>query len=145
LLLPVLNVPQGLTNEQFSGFSQRLKVTLSKEGLPPGQTLIQGSRAAGTVTPGASDIDVHHVVSDEHFDALVKQRLGETSGRSQALIEQYASDQQRMTARGISRTLESNLWENVYPSLPSNDVTKIQFSIIKAASPFNNGPFISVP
>jgi len=117
---------------------------MTAEGLPQGKTLVQGSRAAGTARAGESDIDILHIVSDENFDALVNQRLGETSGRNQALIQQYATDQQRMTGRGISLTFEKNLWKNVYPSLPANDVTKIQFSIIKAGSPFNNGPFVPV-
>jgi len=118
---------------------------MGDEALPEGDTFIHGSRAAGTARAGESDIDVLHVVSDQDFDALVNRRLAETSGRNQELIQDYATEQQRITARGISRTFESDLWENVYPSLSANDVTRIQFSIVKASSPFNKGPFIPVP
>ncbi|MGC4059326.1 MAG: nucleotidyltransferase domain-containing protein [Aquabacterium sp.] len=140
-----LDIPQGISGGQFGSFSSNLKSVMEAENLPPGQTFVQGSRANGTAKPGSSDIDILHVVSDEHFDSLVQQRLSETTGKNQAQINQYATEQQRLPARSISRTFESALWEDVYPTLPSNDVTKIQFSIVKESSGFKNGPLISIP
>lgn len=83
-------------------------------------------------------------MSDENFDAFVKKRVAETPGGSGAQIEEVAMKQERIRARGVSRTFESNLWDQVYPSLPAGDVTKIQFSIVKPSSPFNTGPFIPI-
>lgn len=135
-------LPQGLSQSQFDKFSHAIKDTMQAENLPLGETFIHGSRANGTAKHGISDIDVVHVVSDEQFAALLAKRLEETTGRNREIIEKNAAFQQRISARGISRTFESNLWKDVYQSLPTADVTKIQFSIVTKSSPFNKGPFI---
>ncbi|MCE3608097.1 nucleotidyltransferase domain-containing protein [Massilia sp. P8910] len=139
-----LNVPQGLTEKQFENFSEKLRYVMEKENIPVGETFIQGSRASGAAKPGISDIDILHIVSDQDFDALVARRLTETAGKSRNAIEKRAIEQQRIDGRGISHTLLSNIWEHAYPTLPGSDVTRIQFSIMKKTSPFNDGPFISV-
>ena len=137
-----LTVPQGLSVRQFEQFSASLRGVMKAEGLPPGETYVQGSRAGGRARPGGSDIDVLHVVSEAHFNAFVAKRLAETSGKPQRQIEENARTDQIIHARGISRTFESSVWENAYPALPGADFTKVQFSIVRQGSPFINGPLI---
>ncbi len=138
----VLKIPQGLSKAEFDGFSRSLKSVMEVEKLPVGKTSVHGSRASGGAVSGSSDIDILHVVSDADFEKLVAKRLAETTGRIKKLIQKNAETQQRINARGISRILEKQIWETVYPVLPKSEISKIQFSIVKESSPFNKGPFI---
>ena len=139
----VPSIPKGLSDKQFADFSSRLRTLMSEEGLPPGDTFVHGSRASGAAATGA-DIDIVHVVSEDAFDAFVKKRVAETPGGSGAQIADIAAKQGRVRARGVSRTFEQNLWQDLYPSLTADEVSKIQFSIVKPSSPFNVGPFVPI-
>jgi hypothetical protein len=136
-----LNIPQGLTKKQFAEFSNSLQSVIKAENLPQGKVVVHGSRAKGTAVEGKSDIDVLLVVSDEEFGAFAAKRLAEASGGNRKKILQTVKNQQRIRARGISQTFETNLWDQVVPTLPKN-VTKVQFSIVTEGSKFNQGPFI---
>ena len=136
------NVNAGLSPGEFQEFSRSLRGVMATEKLPPGETFVHGSRASGSATRGVSDIDVIHIVSDEEFASFVAKRLNETTGRTQKLIAENAWNQQRVNARGISRTFESNVWENVYSKLSPDNVTKVQFSIATKNSLFNKGPYV---
>jgi hypothetical protein len=136
-----LNIPQGLTKKQFTEFSNSLQSVIKAENLPQGKVAVHGSRAKGTAVEGKSDIDVLLVVSDEEFGSFAAKRLAEASGGNRKKILQTVRNQQRIRARGISQTFETNLWEQVVPTLPKN-VTKVQFSIVTEGSKFNQGPFI---
>lgn len=104
---------------------------------------MHGSRAKGTARPN-SDIDIKVILSDENFAKLVEKRLKETTGRSKQLIEKTVNNQQRIRARGISNTFESNLWEEVFPTINKSGIEKIQVSVMKKGSPFNTGPSIII-
>jgi hypothetical protein len=98
-------------------------------------------RAKGTAVEGQSDIDVLLVVGDKEFGEFSAKRLAETTRGNRMKILQTVKNQQRIRARGISKSFETNLWEQVAPTLPNN-VTKVQFSIVTEGSKFNQGPFI---
>jgi len=133
-------VPRGLTQREFREFSAATRDAMAKEGLPPGETYVHGSRGYGKVDR-QTDIDVIHIVSNEEFAALLNKRIAETSGRNQKILIKNAENQLRMTARSASHDLETLLWKNAYPTLPDS-VTNIQFSVATRNSPFNKGPFI---
>lgn len=54
------------------------------------------------------------------------------------------NNQQRIRARGISNTFESNLWEEVFPAINKSGIEKIKVSVMKKGSPFNTGPSIII-
>jgi nucleotidyltransferase-like protein len=68
----MLNVPQGLSEEQFAALSARVR---SAAGHYSDDNQIQGSRVVGTARPD-SDIDIAIRVSRERFDEIVQQRFG---------------------------------------------------------------------
>jgi hypothetical protein len=137
----VLDIPQGMSRQQFSDFSDALRSVVKEEKLPQGNILVHGSRSKGTAIEGQSDIDVLLVVSDKEFGAFAAKRLAEASGGNRKKILQTVKNQQRIRARGVSQTFETKLWEQVFPTLPKN-VTKVQFSIVTEGSKFNQGPYI---
>ncbi|MDN6886173.1 LysM peptidoglycan-binding domain-containing protein [Variovorax sp. CAN2819] len=133
-------VPRGLSRREFDDFSTAMRDAMSREGLPPGETYVHGSRGYGKVDR-VTDIDLIHIVSDNDFAALLNKRMAETSGRNQKILLKNAENQERITARSASFDLERIMWTDVHPKLPPS-VTSIQFSIAKRTSPFNQGPFI---
>ncbi|TWP27052.1 DUF4280 domain-containing protein [Apibacter muscae] len=137
-----LNIPQGLTKLQFEEFSKALKELLKNEGIE-GKVEVHGSRAKGTARPN-SDIDIKVIVNDESFAKLAQKRLSETVGGNKKAIEKTVKNQQRIRARGISETFESNVWEDVFPTIKESGVEKIQISVMTENSPFNTGPSITI-
>ena len=112
------DVPQRMNSAGFKDASAAIIDLLGREGLPPGQTYVQGSRVAGTARPD-SDLDVMHIVSDEDFGAWVAQRLNATtSERIQNQISKMADSQGRLDGFKVSRTLQADAWQNVVPLLP---------------------------
>ena len=53
-------------------------------------------------------------------------------------------NQQKILTRVISNTFESNLWEEVFPTINKSGIEKIQVSIMKESSPFNTEPSIII-
>jgi predicted nucleotidyltransferase len=68
----MLSVPQGLTAEQFSKLSAKVRAAVSHLG---NDVCIQGSRAKGTAGPD-SDLDVAIRVSPGRFEQLLVEGFG---------------------------------------------------------------------
>lgn len=134
-------IPQGLTAQEFQAFNESLGTVMRREGLPPGQTIVQGSRAAGRARSD-SDIDVIHIVAAEDFELFLANRLSQVkSEKISGQILKTASKQDRLTAFQISNTFERGLWTDVYPGLPQ-EFSGVQFSLARGTSSFLNGPLI---
>ncbi len=137
-----LETPQGFSSSQFDVMKEAVKSVIKQEGLPAGETYVQGSRAAGTARAN-SDIDIMHVISKSDFDNWVATRAAEQPSQSlQAKIQKMAVNQERLNAWSISRTFESSIWEGAYPTVSSLGVPKIQFSMGVASTEFLAGPQI---
>ncbi|EKS4618411.1 hypothetical protein QB788_004291 [Salmonella enterica] len=67
------------------------------------------------------------------------------SDKMKLKIARMVNNQQRLNGRALGQGFESGVWENVYPTLSSGEVSKVQVSVMKESSPFNKGPYIEVP
>ena len=143
--LSTKKIPQGLTKEEFDIFSQKLKDVLTKEGIPTDNVFVHGSRANGTAVSGVSDIDVKVILNDKDFGAFAAKRIAESSGRTKKLIMDAVRKNQKINARGISRSFESTVWDEVFTTLPPGEFTKVQISVMTKTSPFNTNPSIMIP
>ncbi|MEI7339428.1 nucleotidyltransferase domain-containing protein [Pectobacterium carotovorum] len=134
-----------MSKTEFDDFSKSLKDVLEAEGIPSDRVFVHGSRANGSAKSGISDIDVKVILDDKDFGKLAAKRISETSGRTKSNIMKTVRNQQRINARGISKTFESSVWDNVYSKLPKGEFSKVQVSVMTSGSPFNTGPHIALP
>lgn len=138
-------LPQGVALNEFNNLSNTLRILLREKGIPDGKIYIHGSRANGTAKSGESDIDIMVIISDAEFAAFTAKRIELSSEKMKLKLERMIRNQQRLNGRALGQGVESGIWENVYPALSFEEVSKVQVSVMKESSPFNKGPYIEVP
>nr|EFG2677614.1 hypothetical protein [Escherichia coli] len=138
-------IPQGLTKSEFEIFSKKLKDVLAREGISTENVFVHGSRARGDAVSGVSDIDIKVILSDKDFGAFAARRIAESSGRTRNLIRKAVAKNQKINSRGISKTFESTVWDEVFTTLPKGEFSSIQVSVMTKTSPFNTNPSIILP
>ncbi|MCL1791038.1 MAG: nucleotidyltransferase domain-containing protein, partial [Peptococcaceae bacterium] len=134
---------QGLTEKEFENFSEQLRSVLKKEGVPGDNVFVHGSRARGTAAYGA-DIDVKVILSNKDFGKIASRRIATTTGKTRNNVIKQVRNEQKINARGISRTFETSIWNDVYPTLPDG-FKKVQVSIMTKGSSFNTNPSVRLP
>src|SRR5437762_3010694 len=105
----MLDVPQGLSEEQFAELSARVRLGTGHygSGLP-----LQGSRVRGTARPD-SDIDIAIRVPHDRFEEILQQRFGVPNpGSAKDRTMQHARATSKIQAgeaglRSLRRALEA--------------------------------------
>jgi hypothetical protein len=127
-----LEVPQGLTPEQFASVSQMVRSGTSQYG---NDVRVHGSRAAGTAQPG-SDLDIAVRVPKETFDQTIEDRFGTPNpGSAKERTMQNAIKTGKIQAgeaglRGLRQAIAKELGMDV------------DLSIVKIGGEFDEGPWI---
>lgn len=127
-----LEIPQGLTEEQFEAMSATVR---REAGQISSDIRVQGSRAAGTARPD-SDIDIAIRVPKEQFNELVEENFGKPNqGSAKERTMQRAIETGKIQAgeaglRPLRKTLQSQLGMDV------------DISVVRIGGPFDNGTMI---
>ena len=130
----ILKIPQGLTEEEFKEMS---KMITEKVGGMSDNIVVQGSRAAGTVT-AASDIDIAIKVSEKDFSTFLAKQfktVNPLTSKEKTFINAFRTGKVQSGEaglRGLRIALEKVLGKDV------------DISVIKEGGPFDNGPQIPI-
>ena len=126
------SLPQGISQEQFSNASKRLR---DRGGDISGDIVVQGSRAKGTAKP-TSDIDIALRVSGDKFDSLINQYFKTPNpGSAKERTMLHAIETGKIQAG------EAKL-SGLRKELQEIFGMEVDISIIKQGGAFDNPPFI---
>lgn len=126
------SLPQGISQEQFSNASKRLR---DRVGDISGDIVVQGSRAKGTAKP-TSDIDIALRVSGDKFDSLINQYFKTPNpGSAKERTMLHAIETGKIQAG------EAKL-SGLRKELQEIFGMEVDISIIKQGGAFDNPPFI---
>ena len=127
-----LEIPQGLTEEQFQAMSATVR---SQAGEISSDIQVQGSRAAGTARPD-SDIDIAIRVPEQQFDQLIDDSFGKPnqgSAKERTMLRAIETGKIQAGEAGLRplrKTIQGQLGMDV------------DISIVRIGGPFDNGPMI---
>ena len=128
-----LNLPQGLTDLQFSDLSTAVRARAAELGLGE-DIVVQGSRAAGTARPG-SDIDIAIRLSPEEFDNFLNNGSRLSNPNPGSVLEKTRL---RAIETGKIQAGEARL-SNQRRQLEQLLGIEVDLSVIRAGGPFDNG------
>lgn len=128
----MLEVPQGLSEEQFAALSARVR---SAAGHYSDDIRIQGSRAGGTARPD-SDLDIAIRVTHARFEEILQQRFGiPNSGSAKERTMQHAR------AAGKIQAGEAGL-RSLRTALETDLGLEVDVSVICIDGPFDAPPYL---
>ncbi len=133
-----LKVPQGMTETQFAEFSQIIRE--SKAAQYGADIRVHGSRAMGTATK-TSDIDVAIRVPKEKFNQILKEAFKNVkrgSGSSAEKTMLYAIKSGKIRRGDVNLSSLGNTLAKKF------NLKKVDISIIKEGSAFDQGPWIKL-
>lgn len=124
--------PQGLSDEQFTMLSRRVREAAGSYG---SDIAVHGSRAAGAATAG-SDIDIAIRVTPGEFDRILNARFGTpVPGSAKERTKQGAQE------RGMIQRGELGL-SGLGKSLQRELGIDVDISVIRIGGPMDRGPYI---
>ena len=129
-----LKVPQGMTESEFTEFSQTIKN--SKAAEYGTDIRVHGSRAAGTATIN-SDIDIAIRVSEEKFNQILKEMF--VKAKPGNAIERTMKHAIKTGKIRRSDLELSNLGKQLADKF---GISKVDISLIKQGGAFDQGPWI---
>jgi hypothetical protein len=133
-----LEIPQGITAEQFVSISSALRTRAAELGLQEADIVIQGSRASGTARFPTTDLDIAFRVSPERFESFMNSfsRLANVNpGSAAERTRNWAVD------NGIIQTGEARM-SALAAAIRSELGFPIQISVVRSGGRFDNGPQI---
>jgi hypothetical protein len=130
----MLDVPQGLTEDQFAASSAKVRSAAGQFG---GDIRVQGSRVSGTARPD-SDIDIAIVVSVERFEEILHLRFGipnPGSAKERTMLHARATGKIQAGEAGL-RPLRT--------ALEADLGIEVDISIICSGGRFDTPPYLSL-
>ena len=128
------NLPQGLTDEQFTEISAKVRAAVAHLGT---HVAVHGSRAAGTAT-ASSDLDIAIRVSAERFEEILSLRFGTPkagSAKEKTLLHARQTGKIHSGEAGL-RSLRKALEKDL--GMP------VDVSVIREGGPFDSGPYVAL-
>lgn len=127
-------VPQGLTPEQFTELSTKVRQAAAHL---TDDIVVHGSRAAGTANPG-SDLDIAIRIEPSQFEQFLATCFGKpNAGSAKERTMRHAQTTGKIQAgeaglRNLRRELETDLG------------IAVDVSVIRKGGPFDSGPFLAL-
>jgi hypothetical protein len=127
-------VPQGMTGEQFTQLSEKVRTAAGRYG---NDIRIQGSRAAGAAVPGTSDMDIAIRVSPQRFEEIIRDQFGTPNPGSSREATMLHAIESGKIQRGELRLSSLGRQLSV-----DTAIEKVDISVIEVGGTFDKGPWI---